>query len=430
MIKNLAIKEDVFQRFWDVRLLGVKTLNTVDCQPINILNYGEWNRLQGPDFSGVLLEIGSVKWSGDVEFHWCTSDWKKHQHHDDEKYNKVILHVVWEHDCEIANQLGEKVPILKLSDYFNKKDLYKLQNKLSGLVSPKAHFERLKCAEFKSILPEGVWSETVKRQWKNVVRKRLLLKTLEIKQLSEEYRNDWEKLAFVYIGKYWVDNQNRSSVESLLKCIPTTFIKRSPLKELLAFAWVLGDFPHRGAEIVESTAFETQMEFVKSKFEIQSLGISWYYGKIRPAGWVQNRVLQYLVWLHSLDGQISELLINPDYLKLNHVLLDSPHFNYLGSKFALNMDHATKVMVNAIIPLQLAYQKHREINDDFLDQILELLKKMPPEDNRVTREYSSFFAQPENAYESQALIHQVNEFCNKRKCSSCEIGRLVCGTVN
>lgn len=430
MIKKLAIKEDVFQRIWDVRLLGNKSLKTIENEPINILHYGGWNRLQGPDYSDVLLEIGLVKWSGDVEFHWCTSDWYKHQHQNDEKYNKVILHVVWEHDDETFNQLGEKVPILKLSDYFNKNDLYKLQNSVSSGFSPMLHSERLKCSDFKMKLPDRIWSETVNRQWKQVVRHRYMLKTYELKQLAIDFRNDWEKLAFVYMGKYWVDNQNRSSAEILLKHIPIAFIKRSPLKELLAFAWVLGEFPQKGAEVVESDTFKQQMEFIQNKFEIKPLGISWYYGKIRPAGWVQNRIIQYLVWLHSLDGQLSEVLINPDFLKLNRVLVDSPHFQYMGSKFSLNVQHATKVIINAIIPLQLAYKEHRDLNQDYFDQVFDLLESMPAENNRIIREFAAFFGEPRNAFESQAMVHQVNEFCKKSKCSSCEIGRLICASAN
>ena len=40
-------------------------------------------------------------WAGNIELHFKTSDWEKHDHHQDENYKNVILHVVWENDTRI-----------------------------------------------------------------------------------------------------------------------------------------------------------------------------------------------------------------------------------------------------------------------------------------------------------------------------------------
>jgi len=426
MERKLVISEDVFQRFWDVNKLGNLSLKTTKGQSISIRNYGLWNRLQGPDYSGVQLEIDGLFFAGNVEFHWCSSDWEKHGHASDEKYNNVVLHVVWTHDLEIATFNGNTIPTLQLSDYFHEKDLRKMQQLVSSILHPKVNEKGLKCDGNSIKNDELLWNALVEKQFRQVVVNRIQSKILEIEQLALLNRNDWETLAFVYIGKYWVDNQNRLAVERLLQAVPITFVKRSPLKELLAYVWVLGGFERKGSELIVSDQFDEQMRFLRNKFQIESLNISWYYGKIRPQGWVQNRLIQYFVWLHGLDGQISDVLTDESWCTKDRFMLDSPYFSYLGSKLGLNEQQASKVIANAIIPLQLAYSTHRESGKINLENYLLYLKKLTPEDNRLVRSYSSFFGNSPSAFHSQALIHQVNEFCRPGRCSKCEIGMAIC----
>lgn len=426
MERKLVISEDVLQRFWDVNRIGNLFLKTINNQSIHIRNYGLWNRLQGPDYSSVQLEIDGLLFVGNVEFHWFTSDWEKHRHSADEKYNNVILHVVWTHDQEIATLNGNSIPTLQLSDYFNEKDLRKMQQLVSSILHPKVNEKGLKCDGNSIKNDELRWNSLVEKQFRQVVVNRIQSKILEIEQLAILNRNDWETLAFVYIGKYWVDNQNRMAVEQLLQAIPITFVKRSPLKELLAYVWVLGGFERKGSELIISDQFEEHMRFLKNKFQIESLNISWYYGKIRPQGWVQNRLIQYFVWLHGLDGQISDVLTDESWCTKQRFMLDSPYFSYLGSKLGLNEQQASKVIANAIMPLQLAYSMHRESGKINLENYLLYLKKLTPEDNRLVRSYSSFFGNSPSAFHSQALIHQVNEFCRPGRCSKCEIGNAIC----
>lgn len=70
-----------------------RQLYTIEGLPITILSPGIWNGEAGPDFLKAHLMIGSQEFRGDVELHLYEEDWYRHQHHQDEKYNDVILHV-------------------------------------------------------------------------------------------------------------------------------------------------------------------------------------------------------------------------------------------------------------------------------------------------------------------------------------------------
>jgi hypothetical protein len=58
----------------------------------------------------------------------------------------------------------------------------------------------------------------------------------------------------------------------------------------------------------------------------------------------------------------------------------------------------------------------------YKDQALSLLQQLPAEDNAVVREWVATGIIPENAAQSQALLHLKHTFCSSRRCLECRIG--------
>jgi hypothetical protein len=69
------------------------SLMTVQGEPIEVLSPGIWNTEAGPDFLKAHLRIGRHIYRGDVEIHLHDAGWYQHGHHQDPRYNQVILHV-------------------------------------------------------------------------------------------------------------------------------------------------------------------------------------------------------------------------------------------------------------------------------------------------------------------------------------------------
>lgn len=71
----------------------------------------------GPDYQDAMIAVRDAQVvTGDVEFHVRSSDWYRHGHHRDRRYDSVVLHVVWSDDCQgtrCAN--GAVVPVLPLN---------------------------------------------------------------------------------------------------------------------------------------------------------------------------------------------------------------------------------------------------------------------------------------------------------------------------
>ena len=108
--------EDVLQYIWKTQSLSNAQLVTVDGEQLQILKQGTLNNDSGPDFSSARVMINEVNWFGDIEVHIKTSYWKLHKHQHDPAYNKVILHVVWEHDSPVVRNDGSEIPTLELKN--------------------------------------------------------------------------------------------------------------------------------------------------------------------------------------------------------------------------------------------------------------------------------------------------------------------------
>lgn len=87
--------------YWTERHLQVmwweqkyfKNLKTRENLPIEIISPGIWNAEAGPDFLKAHLKIGDREIKGDIEIHLDDESWVQHKHHQDTRYDQVILHV-------------------------------------------------------------------------------------------------------------------------------------------------------------------------------------------------------------------------------------------------------------------------------------------------------------------------------------------------
>src|ERR1700730_15229535 len=97
--------ERLLQFIWQFQYFNKSELITSEGELLKIIFPGQYNTNQGPDFSEAKIKIGSTTWAGNIELHLKTSDWNKHNHHRDDNYNNVILHVVWENDIVQTNSV-------------------------------------------------------------------------------------------------------------------------------------------------------------------------------------------------------------------------------------------------------------------------------------------------------------------------------------
>jgi hypothetical protein len=96
-VKKSSLKENLteasFQLFWKLQSFEENELVTLSGKSIQIISCGKLNYGPGPDFLEAWIRIDSVIHSGSIELHLRHKDWYNHNHHTDNLYNSVILHV-------------------------------------------------------------------------------------------------------------------------------------------------------------------------------------------------------------------------------------------------------------------------------------------------------------------------------------------------
>lgn len=112
--------EAFLQWIWQNGLFDQNGLKTECGKPVQILELGELNLTDGPDFKSSRVAVGEMIWHGNIELHLKSKDWYAHGHHKDENYNTVILHVVAKGDADqVVTQNGGKPFTLKLEQYLS-----------------------------------------------------------------------------------------------------------------------------------------------------------------------------------------------------------------------------------------------------------------------------------------------------------------------
>ncbi len=115
------IHERFLRHIWKKQYLAAN-LQTADGKTLKVLDVGRLNPDGGPDFCDVKIKIDGITYSGDVEIHRTVFEWLQHQHQEDPRYNKVILHVVLESlsnaPATFVNS-GRQIPILVLSQFLS-----------------------------------------------------------------------------------------------------------------------------------------------------------------------------------------------------------------------------------------------------------------------------------------------------------------------
>lgn len=116
---------------------------------IRIIDGGEYNTGDGPDFSKGCITIDGLKLYGSIELHINCQDWYLHHHETDPRYNRVVLHVVLteENVQPVRRQDGTYIPTISLYQ--------KIPKNFASLIRELSHHDSIACSGIiKSISPD------------------------------------------------------------------------------------------------------------------------------------------------------------------------------------------------------------------------------------------------------------------------------------
>ena len=293
--------EAFLQYVWQHKLLEGELL-TLEGQRVEIERVGEWNRDAGPDFINAQLRVGETLWAGNVEIHIKASDWKAHGHSKDKNYNNVVLHVVYEADCEIALENGVKVTTLEIKD----KIPQAVWNQYEALMNASAE-EKVPCAPFL----EGVPSFIVRGCLDRLAVERVEKKAEEVRRLLEESRGSWETCCYWLLARYFGGKTNGFVFELLAKATDQRLLARWKDQPLRIEALLMGQAGLLDGYFEDEypRLLQADYEGIKGGARLKPIdGYLWKFFRLRPSSFPTIRISQFAQLVSKSNNLFSHLL--------------------------------------------------------------------------------------------------------------------------
>lgn len=373
-------------------LIFLKTKGNQDVV-VRVIYPGEFNINEGPDFQNAKLIIQGKEVVGDMEFHINSLDWLKHRHHLDEKYNRVVLHIVLVHNSKlrIENKKGERVKTLILD-----KDKYSIGD-LPVTAYNNNIYANLPCFY---LLQREMNRPKISSILKNGGKKNLLIKikrTLGYYNLYIEQYNDTEKvfnqILYISLLRSFGYERNRHAFEKFGRKMEYTDCR---------------SFIFNGKE--------------KYLYEILAPIVN--KSRIRPCNSPHVRFAQFLELLKNTGISLFKTIIELFNSTENFDQFANRFRNLinLSCRHKIGIQRIKIILYNAVLPVLYLYFK---LNCEFQNKnrlIKMWLTIKGFEDNHIIRKVSKIlnykFSENLEIY-TQGLMYIYNQFCKHKKCEAC-----------
>ena len=176
-----------------------------------------------------------------------------------------------------------------------------------------------------------------------------------------------------------------------------------------------------------------EYSFLFKKYNLKGIESHlWKFMRLRPGNFPTIRISQLAAILHKSNGLFSQIIEIKSIDSLKELLKVrasdywNTHysFNKLSkrtTKKVLGESSVNTLIINVVIPFLFVYGEKQ--NKHFLkNRALEFLEQLPPENNKIIKNWKKLGLEVRSAFESQALLQLKNCYCEKKKCLNCQIG--------
>ncbi|HXB09083.1 MAG TPA: DUF2851 family protein [Puia sp.] len=381
------MREEVLHFIWRYRHFHQQGLVTEDGRPLQIEFPGEPNTDQGPDLRKARIRIGDVRFEGPVELHVRASDWLRHGHAGDPRYQQVILHVVWDNDRDRA---AGDIPVLVLATRVSK-----------ILLSRYEHWMRqpvfVPCERQLPNVDAGIRGEWIRA----LVLRRLQRRAALVRERLEQSRQDWEETTWWMLARSMGLPVNAAVFEAVARSLPLRLLRRHRCYPSTVETLLLGQ-----AGLLAGEGAVREYLFWQGKYGLNPVREPVSFLRMRPGHFPAVRLSQLAGLLTSGGGWFS-LIRDADAAE--------PVMKALGGIKGLGRDMQRGILINAFVPLLFTYGQG--------EKALHWLGQLPAERNGLLRGWAGLGVQAGNAADSQGLLELRKEYCDARRCLDCAIGR-------
>jgi len=415
--------EDLLQFIWQHRLLKPLPLITHSGTEITVLHPGELNSNAGPDFFNASIRLNNLVLNGNIEVHIKTSDWLKHRHQQNSSYNNLILHVVYEHDVNLAQNEKYHVEVLELKPLIDEAtfNTYAQLSSEQSVIPCQSQLSAVNDLKFIA------WLERMTIE-------RLESKTERAEHLFKVFNGDYAQTFYSLLLRSFGFHVNSEPFELLSKHLPLTLLLKHADQLLQIEALLLGSagFLNEPSSDVYLHDLKREYDHLKLKYNLSPLRKELFkFSRLRPANFPTLRLAQLAALLHQHPGLFLSPQRYSSYSELKKMLSARPQGywanHYLpGGKAVertLTMGKASVdiLIINTLAPFFFFYSK-KLLKPELTDAALALLNACAFEQNAKTRSFSAKKELLPDAACSQGLINLHDRYCIKKQCLKCGIG--------
>lgn len=410
--------EKLLQYLWNYKVFKYFDFKDIEGNPVEIIQFGKWNKDAGPDFLDSKIKINGLVLAGNIELHIRSSDWIFHNHSQDPNYQNIILHVVFQHDIEISQLSDQKVPTLELKHYIDENIIWKYERLIDGnqFIACESIFNKDK-------IPVNFHEGNIL--------KKLEEKSAEFEQSLVLYKNNFEAVLFHSLSYSFGLKVNAYIFRQIAESVDYGIInkiRQNPLQlEALLFGisgWLTS--PEDG----QMKIWKREFDFLKAKFKLSDLIFHPKFLRLRPPNFPTIRLSQ-LADLYRQQNLFSKIMEAEHIDELYNIFKSVKaseywdcHFNF-GTISKVQPKTLTKgfidlIILNTILPLKYVYHKYH--SEEIVDKIIDLYQNIPAEKNSLIQSWKDLGISVTNAMESQSLIYHYKNSCDEKNCLTCSIG--------
>ncbi|MFA5418166.1 MAG: DUF2851 family protein [Bacteroidales bacterium] len=417
------MNEDFLSYLWKFQLFS-SHLVTANGLTVQVLSAGMPNLNSGPDFFNAKVKIGDTLWAGNIEIHTKSSHWYKHQHQDDEVYNNIILHVVYEDDLPVRRKNGELIPAIELKGCYKPELFERYEDFIQTLNPIPCHKHIHQVNHF-----------TLMGWYDSLMVERLKDKTHLISLNISQINDDFNEIFYQKICRNFGFKTNADAMEQLARSLPLGVISkhRDNLFQIEALLYGQAGLLFTKFKDTYANQLLAEYQFLAAKYMLTPMDRKiWRFMRMRPANFPTIRIAQLAGLLNKSSGLIHSML---EADKLSHLL---SLFNVSANEYWNNHYHFGKkvkpekpkklgiasirlIVINTIVPFLFIYNRYKK-DSDLDKKALDWLEQLPAEKNSITRQFLLAGIESNNSLQSQALIQLKSKYCDQKRCLECRIG--------
>ncbi|AFM06052.1 Protein of unknown function (DUF2851) [Bernardetia litoralis DSM 6794] len=453
------MNEQFLHYIWKFQYFDKANLLTEDGNELQIISLGIHNQDDaGADFEDAVLKITDTKdkknimeWQGTIEIDTYGFNWESHNHATNEAYENVILHVVWKNPKEVYRKNGSKIPVLVLEKRIDERLWLTYQEFLKNE-------NKIAC--------QGYWNDEKNKENINLISsfekminrtldERLIRKSQHVLSLLERNSFDWEETSYQILLEHFGFKKNNAPFLQLAKALPFKIIKKhaNQIFQIEALFYGMAGFLSNTNNIKNQDNLQNEEDYLKKlqkefrflshKYSLQGKEVNlaqWKFLRLRPSNFPTVRIAQ-VIGLVAQQTHLFSIILNAKTLKEFYSFFESDlplywktHYNFnkknKEGSFNSNLgkDAQQNLIINVIIPIRIAHSLYRQKEDILPKRWLNDLKA---EKNNIINLYKDLekiensTLKIKTAAQSQSLLELYSQYCNLKKCLSCEVGKEI-----